>query len=60
MEFRDMKLFTRKHETPTTDRDDIGFWPQDRLDDIDDDAFAQAIAAGRLAEQEHEHLVPSA
>ena len=53
-----MKLFIRKQDTPVSSEADAPFWPQDRLDDVDDDEFARAIAAGRLAEQaEHGELV---
>ena len=53
-----MKLFTRKHDTASTMSDDPSFWPTDRIDEVDDDDFARAIAAGRLAEQrEHGELI---
>jgi hypothetical protein len=45
-----MKL-NRKHETATTDLGAMGVWPADTLDEIDDEAFARAIAEGRAAEQ---------
>jgi hypothetical protein len=53
-----MKLFTRKQDNPLAVLDDGSFWPQDRLDEVDDDDFARAIAEGRLAEQRaNEELV---
>jgi hypothetical protein len=51
MECRIMKLFIRKHET-SVEVPESSFWPQDRLDEIDDDEFARAIAAGRVVEAE--------
>jgi hypothetical protein len=35
------------------DDEPIAAWPSDDTDDIDDDAFARAIAAGRQLDQEH-------
>ena len=53
-----MKLFTRHEDTPLAALDDPSAWPQDRLDEVDDDEFARAIAEGRLAEQrEHPELI---
>ena len=46
-----MKMFVRKQET-VVERPEASFWPQDRLDEIDDDEFARAIAAGRVVEAE--------
>jgi hypothetical protein len=45
-----MKL-SRKHESETTELEVMVVWPTDTLDEIDDEAFAQAIAQGRAAEQ---------
>lgn len=42
--------FTRRRESETPERDITTIWPQDTLDDIDDDTFARAIAEGRKAE----------
>jgi hypothetical protein len=44
-----MKL-TRKHERGMTEPQATVVWPQDTLDEIDDEAFARAIAEGRAAE----------
>ena len=49
-----MKL-TRKHERRTTEPEVMVVWPQDTLAEIDDEAFARAIAEGRAAE--HRELV---
>jgi hypothetical protein len=46
-----MKKFTRKQEQQA-ELDEASFWPEDRLDDVDDAEFARAIAAGRVAEAE--------
>lgn len=45
-----LKFNRKRNETPEPERDIIAVWPQDALDDIDDDAFARAIAEGRMAE----------
>lgn len=45
-----MKL-NRKHETDPTEHDVSVVWPTDTLDEVDDEAFARAIAEGRAAEQ---------
>jgi hypothetical protein len=36
-----------------TDAEPIIAWPSDDTDEIDDDAFARAIAAGRQPDLEH-------
>jgi hypothetical protein len=46
-----MKMFSRKHDIPQRENTTPTFWPQDRIDDVDDAAFARAIAEGRIAEQ---------
>jgi hypothetical protein len=46
-----MKRFTRSQDTTRSADDDASYWPEDRLDEVDDAEFARAIAAGRLAEQ---------
>jgi hypothetical protein len=46
-----MRLFSRKHEIPQRENTTSTFWPQDRIDDVDDVTFARAIAEGRIAEQ---------
>ena len=45
-----MKM-NRKLETDTTELDVAIVWPADSLDEVDDEAFARAIAEGRAAEQ---------
>ena len=45
-----MKL-SRKHENETNRLEVTVVWPQDTLDEIDDEAFARAIAEGRAVEQ---------
>ena len=44
-----MKL-NRKHERGRTEQEVMVVWPQDTLDEIDDEAFGRAIAEGRAAE----------
>jgi hypothetical protein len=47
-----MRQFLRKREQSTTSASvPVDGWPVDSLEDIDDDAFARAIAAGREAEK---------
>jgi hypothetical protein len=46
-----MKLLTRKQENDA-ELDELSYWPQDGLEEIDDAEFARAIAAGRVAEAE--------
>lgn len=41
----------RKHESATTDLEVMVVWPNDTIDEIDDEAFARAIAEGRAVEQ---------
>jgi hypothetical protein len=50
-----MSLFSHKHDDHERETVPAAFWPQDRLDDVDDATFARAIAEGRLAE--HRDLV---
>ena len=45
----------RKHQSETTELEVMVVWPQDTLDEIDDEAFARAIAEGRAVE--HRELV---
>lgn len=42
--------FFRKRNDEVSERHITTVWPQDTLDDIDDDAFARAIAEGRKAD----------
>jgi hypothetical protein len=50
-----MRLFQRTHvETPPVEATADTAWPEDSLDDVDDDAFAQAIAEGRRSEHPDE------
>ena len=46
------RKFTRKRNDATPQRDITTIWPQDTLDDIDDDTFARAIAEGRMADRQ--------
>ena len=50
-----MTMFkTRSVDTLEPPAADAAFaWPSDVIDEIDDDAFAEAIAAGRLLESQH-------
>jgi hypothetical protein len=50
-----MAMFkTRSADTLERPAADAAFaWPSDVIDEIDDDAFAEAIAAGRLLDPEH-------
>jgi hypothetical protein len=46
-----MKRFTHKQDIDV-ELDELSYWPQDGLEEIDDAEFARAIAAGRVAEAE--------
>ncbi|HEV8299129.1 MAG TPA: hypothetical protein VGQ20_17600 [Acidimicrobiales bacterium] len=53
-----MRLFQRKREpSAPTAEDARATWPEDSLVEIDDAAFAQAIAAGRASETPQSQLV---
>ncbi len=54
-----MGLFKTKHTMQTDESvEAIDLtWPDDTLDGVDDDAFAEAIASARVADAEHEVTV---
>jgi len=57
-----MGLFKTKHSMVDTARTDqvASAWPKDtfdEMDEIDDTAFAEAIAAARLADADHDVTV---
>jgi hypothetical protein len=53
-----MGLFKNKSEIAVVSTDEVSIsWPDDALTEVDDDAFAEAIAAGRMLEAERDLIV---